>query len=93
MTTQIEYALIAGASYLSTRNPENQFPIPMGWEKIVNPDSYFRDPISGFEAIAFKKGNEIVISYAGTDPNNWGFLSSPEGKTNFALANGAAFVT
>ena len=35
-------------------------------EKVVNPDSYLRDPSSGFEAISFQRGSEIVISYAGT---------------------------
>jgi hypothetical protein len=66
MTTAIEYALMAGDSYISSRRGINQFPVPEGWEKLVNPDSYFNDPISGFEAIAFQRGTEIVISYAGT---------------------------
>ena len=71
MATAIEYALMAGASYISTRDDVNQFPIPQGWAKVVNPDSYFRDPVSGFEAISFTNGTEIVISYAGTGPG-WG---------------------
>ena len=37
MTTAIEYALVAGASYISTRDDVNQFPIPQGWEKVVSP--------------------------------------------------------
>ena len=38
-TTIIEYALMAGASYISTRDPKNQFPIPQGWDvtKHANP--------------------------------------------------------
>ena len=36
MTTQVDYAIIAGASYLSTRNPENQFPIPKGSGKSLS---------------------------------------------------------
>jgi hypothetical protein len=85
MTTAIEYALMAGASYISNRDSRNQFPIPQGWLKVINPDSYFRDPNSGFEAISFMNGvdlahsTEIVISYAGTD------FSAP--GTDFTQAN------
>ena len=89
MTTPIEYALMAGASCISTRSLENRFPAPQGWTKVVNPDSYFEDPISGFEAISFTNGTEIVISYSGTDPNDTSVFSSPDGKTNVALAAGA----
>lgn len=67
MTTAIEYALMAGASYISNRADVNKFPVPQGWAKVMNPDSYFRDPVSGFEAISFTNGTDIVISYAGTD--------------------------
>lgn len=31
MTTIIDYALMAGASYVDTRNSINQFPIPPNW--------------------------------------------------------------
>ncbi|MHB1198395.1 MAG: alpha/beta hydrolase family protein [Polaromonas sp.] len=86
MITAIDYALMAGASYISTRASGNQFPVPQGWTKVVNPDSYFRDPITGFEAISFTNGTEIVISYAGTDPSA-GLLSG-DWQTNFALING-----
>ena len=84
MATAIEYALMAGASYISTRDDVNQFPIPQGWAKVVNPDSYFRDPVSGFEAISFAKGTEIVISFAGTGPG-WGDWIY--GNTPLALGN------
>lgn len=43
MTTAIQYALMAGAAYISNRDPMNRFPIPQGWVKVVNPDSYIRD--------------------------------------------------
>lgn len=65
MTTTIEYALLAGASYISTRPDINQFPIPQGWEAVANPP-HFKDDKTGFEAVAFQRGTEIVISYAGT---------------------------
>lgn len=66
MTTNIEYALLAGASYRSTRDPLNRFPIPndSGWAEI--PGTYRSLNDSGFEAAAFKRGTEIVISYSGT---------------------------
>jgi hypothetical protein len=65
MPTTIDYALMAGASYFDTRNPINRFPAPSNW---VSFNHESRD--SGFEAISFNKGTEIVISYAGTDPSD-----------------------
>ena len=80
---QIDCALMAGASYISTRTDNNKFPVPQGWtEQIalrVSNDS------SGFEAITFKKGTEIVISYAGTNPNS---LLDPDNAANIGLATG-----
>ncbi len=67
MTTEIEYALMAGVAYRSTRDPINRIPIPFGWSEIV--DS-FRNLTSGFEAVSFTRGSEIVISFAGTDPSD-----------------------
>ena len=67
MATEIEYALMAGAAYnVSTRtNDVNKFPVPQGWTAF-NP----RSLDSGFEAVSFRKGNQIVISFAGTDPDD-----------------------
>lgn len=64
MTTAVEYALLAGASYISTRADPNKFPIPIGWLEVSN--SHFDDPSTGFEAVTFTNGSEIVISFAGT---------------------------
>ncbi|MDH5669553.1 MAG: hypothetical protein OEY86_16260 [Nitrospira sp.] len=69
MATTIEYALLAGASYRDTRAPLNRFPIPSDWSVIsIVP----QDNSTGFEASAYRNSmtNEIVISYAGTDPGN-----------------------
>jgi Lipase (class 3) len=71
MPTELEYALMSGGSYLSTRAPINQFPIPDGWMQLDT----LRDDSSGFEAVAFQQGtgpnpSNIVISFAGT---NFGF--------------------
>lgn len=64
MTTQFEIdcALMAGASYISTRPDINKFPIPAGWATI--PNSHFNDPSTGFEAVAFQSqcSNDIIIS-------------------------------
>jgi hypothetical protein len=56
---------MAGDSYISTRPPINQFPVPDDWTTIS--DSHFIDTSSGFEAVYFTNGNKIVISFAGTD--------------------------
>ena len=71
MANVIEYALMAGASYISSRAPLHRFPAPAGW----SPTKYENPPGgSGFEAISFINGSsiatstQIVISYAGTDP-------------------------
>jgi hypothetical protein len=64
MISDIEYALMAGASYISNRPNVNKFPFlsAYGWTKT---EYDIRD--SGFEAISFVKGSEIVISFAGTN--------------------------
>lgn len=69
MTTiaEINYALMAGASYISTRAEINRFPVPSGWQEMV--DERTTKP-SGFEATSFTNGSEIVISFAGTDPGD-----------------------
>lgn len=61
MTTTLEYALMAGRAYQSTRNAINLFPTAEGWTT-----SRHETQPSGFEAISFQRGSEIVISYAGT---------------------------
>ena len=65
MTTEIEYALMAGASYFDTRRPANRFPTPLNWLSFNH-----QAGDSGFEAISFTNGTEIVISYAGTYPTD-----------------------
>lgn len=67
MATQaeIDYALMAGAAYRSTRSGINRLPAPPEWHEILG--SFVSLP-SGFEAVSFQKGNEIVISLAGTGP-------------------------
>lgn len=68
MATEVEYALMAGRVYQSTRATINWLPDlqSRGWAEFfpVPPEQS-----SGFEAYSFSKGNEIVISYAGTGSN------------------------
>lgn len=69
MTTSIEYALMAGHAYRTTRDEINWFPIPQGWSPFFPvPDSTTPNipTTSGFEAVSFQRGDEIVISFAGT---------------------------
>jgi Ca2+-binding RTX toxin-like protein len=82
MTTDIDYALMAGVAYRSNRNPANRFPIPssVGWSEI---SGSYRSLPSGFEAVAFQRGTEIVVSYAGTDSISFADLAADS-----ALASG-----
>jgi hypothetical protein len=64
---------MAGHAYRTTRDEINWIPVPQGW----TPFTHVPDPAapsfpatSGFEAISFQRGNDIVISYAGTDPTD-----------------------
>ncbi len=68
MATEVEYALMAGRIYQSTRDKINWFPdlLAFGWTERVDKSQSLP---SGFEATYFAKGNEIVISYAGTGSN------------------------
>ena len=80
MATQPEYALMAGAAYISTRADINQIPAPQGWTPMRH-----ETQSSGFEAISFQRGNEIVIAFAGTNPNS---LLDPDNAANIGLATG-----
>lgn len=79
MTTPIEYALMAGAAYIDTRDPKNRLPSPQGWVQ-----SNHKSESSGFEAITFQNGNQIVISYTGTYVKD----RSGDIATDLALAAG-----
>lgn len=75
MADAIEYALMAGRVYQTTRGQINWLPdlLPLGWTEFFHaPDTTTASVFSataGFEAISFQKGNEIVISFAGTGSN------------------------
>ena len=67
MATAIEFALMSGASYISTRADINRFPVPKNWTEIIDKRE---DHPSGFEATVFQNGSETVISFAGTYPTS-----------------------
>ena len=69
MTTTIDYALMAGHAYRTTRDEINWISVPQGWSPffpVPDPTTPTFPTTSGFEAISFQRGTDIVISYAGT---------------------------
>lgn len=89
MTTAIEYALMAGRAYQTTRAPNgiNWFPVPTGWSEFLHIPNDILPSTGGFEMSAFQNTanpNEIVISYAGTGP----FWSGDWTNGNVPLAFG-----
>ena len=92
MTTDTEYALMAGYAYRTTRSQINSIPAPEGWTPffpVPDPSTAANFPAtSGFEAVAFQNTanlNEIVIAYAGTDPSD----ITGDWLANAGLATGA----
>ena len=72
MATQFEIdcALMAGRAYQTSRDKANWFSVPQGWQEFFHvPDPAIPTfpPNSGFEAVSFRRGTEIVISFAGTN--------------------------
>lgn len=87
---ELDRALMAGAAYFSTRDVINRFPVPQGWTERI--ENRVRDDSTGFEARTFQKGNEIVISFAGTNPDD-GFLPpGPDNTANILLGLGFSSV-
>lgn len=64
---EIDCALMAGRAYQTNRSEINSFPIPIGWAEFFHIPNLNVSTSGGFEAVSFQRGNEIVISYAGTD--------------------------
>jgi len=81
----LEYALMAGASYRSTRDDINRIPYPADWQP-VSGGLDWKIGTDGFEARAFIKGSEIVISYAGTYFD--GLFGGDDVAADLALGNG-----
>lgn len=68
MIQTLDYALMAGRAYQSTRAPINQFSVATDWLEFFHvPDiATAFNATGGFEAVSFRRASEIVISYAGT---------------------------
>ncbi len=86
MATDIQLALMAGRAYQSTRNEINWFPVASEWTE----KRHEHDDSSGFEAVSFQRGDEIVISYAGTYPGQTGDLLA---DANLATGNNSEQLT
>lgn len=87
MTTTIEYAMMSGRAYQTTRAPNgiNWLPVPTGWSEFLHVPNDTLPSTGGFEMSAFQNianPNEIVISFAGTGPG-WGDWT--HGNTPLAL--------
>jgi hypothetical protein len=64
MITDVDYALMAGRAYQTSRGEINWLPVPQGWLEQIDKRKILP---SGFEAGYFQRGTEIVISIAGTN--------------------------
>ena len=66
MSELLDYAQLAGRVY--KRSDENRIPVPNGWREIEwNAD----DSITGFSAGAYRKGDDIIIAFTGTNESMW----------------------
>lgn len=85
MATNIENALLAAYVYANSRavrSSRNRLPLPDGWEALpdVPAGTQSNGATSyGFMAGAFRRGNDIVVSYCGTTPGalDWIFGNVP----------------
>ncbi len=83
MATVNEYAQLASIVYAKTDANELPFPSAQGWTQL---DWIPDNPLTGFSAGVFRKGNEIVIAYTGT---NGGFGGAKDHLVaNLPAANG-----
>ena len=88
MVTKLEYALMAGRAYQSTRAEKNWFPALNGYGWLEPPEERRRDRVTGFEAGYFQRGNEILVSFAGTNPNDGLLPPGPDNTANIGLTTG-----
>lgn len=72
----VDYALMAGHAYVSSRNTANTIPVTGEWREfghvsagvgVAGMGGFTGGSSAGFEAVSFSRGNEIVISFAGTN--------------------------
>jgi len=74
--TTVDYSLMAGHAYISSRNAANTIPVTSEWREfghvsagvgVAGMGGFQSGSTAGFEAVSFARGNEIVISFAGTN--------------------------
>lgn len=63
MAETSELAILAASAYFSQRSAENRIEAPDTWSLLDRTPN----DATGFEAVAYRKGTEIVIAFAGTD--------------------------
>lgn len=74
MATTQDLAVLAASAYHFHRTIDNDVGAPEGWTRLPfaamgqlgEPNGSFYNSASGFEGFAYSKGNEIVVSFAGT---------------------------
>lgn len=71
MATEEEYAVFAARTY--PRKSVNKTALPEGWEELERSTN---NSITGFSASVYRKGNEIVIAYTGTNETKAGVMRS-----------------
>ncbi len=68
MATLQEYAILSAAVYQDVRGTDNRTPLPPNWSSIDYVSNITNGVLAdGLSAGAFRKGNEIVITFKGTD--------------------------
>jgi len=83
MADKFDYALLSGAAYPRTDANKIKLNDPYSgwdsdWKELPELQVPGDDPITGFSAGVYQKGNEIVIAFTGTDEKLW---------TDFTVAN------
>jgi putative lipase involved disintegration of autophagic bodies len=63
MVTKEEYAILSAAAYQRDPRLQNNIQLPPGWVQVDRKDNN----ADGYSYAVFKKGNEVVIAFAGTD--------------------------
>jgi len=87
-TFQMDCAITAGRAYQTNRGEINQFSVPDGWTEFFHVPNSTYPASSGFEAVSLQRGNEIVISFAGSDSSSLGdLLADFNMATNLFLSN------
>ena len=92
MISPLVYAQLADYVYANVRSPSNQPILPSGWTDIsanFGIDSAIQS-FTGFSAGVFQNGNNIVISYEGTNPNPKSYDGAMDWTQGNPLATGAA---